>query len=577
MLELTVDRGVARSIMNEVVRQCCGGGGGNDDEDEIIMKKKEKSASKYHIVRMMVSLGDDNRRRMELVADADVDRKAAEKNWEGGSIFSISLALPGDEHNVVEDDGDDEDVDENGNPIHDKKHGNSVPPSNRHHRPLLEQLVAAHEMALATQREKASSTDGNAGELLDIFCDMSILPAPELCGEESDDQGMRTVRRVKRGRDRMHLSSTATTGSTTTSRKNNNDNSKFGSTSSASKASAAMPLSSSSVLPSNKGKPTTAAAFFGSQQATSATKKKDSSSSKSSTNTMPERNTTNIDDESITTTFVNESPTQKENKANKSLKVKNGISSSAASIPPPASTKHKGNADDFLGDVDEDDDFLEAEMARKARVAKEAQADDDDEDKGVKRSRAAIGGGVGGGGKKKAVAAPTKDNGETERQEGKNNDYDDDDNDDEMVVEYDDVIKVKKVKKNAQAGSMDAFAKKKDNGGDTGANANVTAGTSKKRRKKMVEQTTIDKNGYMCTETVTVWEDVEDEEEIKESGKPKAMATASTGSARNNGKCPSSSSASSSKNNTTKSGSAGGSKGGPKKQAGLMGFFAKKK
>ena len=139
---------------------------------------------------------------------------------------------------------------------------------------------------------------------------------------------------------------------------------------------------------------------------------------------------------------------------------------------------------------------------------------------------------------------------------------------------------VKKVKKNAQAGSMDAFAKKKENGGDNGSNANdATGGMSKKRRKKMVEQTTIDKNGYMCTETVTVWEDVEDEEEIMESGKSTAVAAPSTVSARMNGKGPShsSSSASSSKHNTAKSGSAGGSKGGPKKQAGLMGFFAKKK
>jgi hypothetical protein len=338
MLELTVDRGVARSIMNEVVRQCCGsdgGGGGNDDDDERMvdemMMMKKKNTSKYHIVRMMVSLGhDDNRRRrMELVADANVGRTAAEQKWEGGSIFSISLALPGDDDNdnIVEENGDndeeDDDVDENGNPINGKKHhGNSVP-SGTHHHPILEQLVAAHELALATQREKASSIDGNAGELLDIFCDLSILPAPELCGEESNDQGIRMVRRVTRGRDRMHLSSTTgTTGSTTTSRKNNNDNSKFGSANTASKASATMPSSSSLILPSKKGKPTTAAAFFGSHQATSTTKKKDNSSgSKGSVNTKPERNATINDDES-NTMFVNESPSQKENKANKSLKVK---------------------------------------------------------------------------------------------------------------------------------------------------------------------------------------------------------------------------------------------------------------
>ncbi|KAL7430365.1 hypothetical protein ACHAXH_003126 [Discostella pseudostelligera] len=347
MLELTVTRCVARSLMNEVVRQCCGNNG-NDENcgDEMV---DEKRRNKYHVVRMRVSMDENNRRRMELVADSsDGDGKAKEVEGGGGgsSIFSISLTMPEDEednavNNEDDDDGvidDEEDVDENGNPIHGKK-SIRTPASSSNHPLLLEQLVAAHEMALATQRDRAVSENGNGvGELLDIFCDMSILPSPELCGEEENDQGRRMVRRVKRGRDRMHLSSAPTT----TGSYGKSGNSKVGS--STSKVSAAMPAissSSSSSVPSKKGKPTTAAAFFGSH---TTTKKKESNSSsnsnKGNSNAKTERNSkTNTDDDVV----VMESPTEKENKANKSKKgVKAGVasassSSSAASetAPPP--------------------------------------------------------------------------------------------------------------------------------------------------------------------------------------------------------------------------------------------------
>jgi len=212
--------------MDEVVRQCCGGNNGIDgesDDDEMVDVKRR---NKYHVVRMRVSMDENNCRRVELVADSDGDGKVKGEGGGGGgsSIFSISLAMPEDavDNDDDNDDGvddDEEDVDENGNPIHGKKDNHS-PASlkNNHHPVLLEQLVAAHELALATQRDWAVSDNGNGGvgELLDIFCDLSILPAPELCGEEENDQGIRMVRRVKRGRDRMHLSSTSTTTTTTT-------------------------------------------------------------------------------------------------------------------------------------------------------------------------------------------------------------------------------------------------------------------------------------------------------------------------------------------------------------------------
>ena len=90
--------------------------------------------------------------------------------------------------------------------------------------------------------------------------------------------------------------------------------------------------------------------------------------------------------------------------------------------------------------------------------------------------------------------------------------------DDDEEMEYDDFIEVsdkkKKKKKKASVvkeGAMDAFAKKKDpsNGSSGGG------GNAKKRRKKMVEKTTVDDNGYMCTETVEVWEDVEDDDNME--------------------------------------------------------------
>ena len=166
MLELTVTRCVARSLMNEVVRQCCGGNNGidgeNDDDEMVDVKRRNK----YHVVRMRVSMDENNCRRVELVADSDGDGKVKGEGGIGGggsSIFSISLAMPEDavDNDDDNDDGvddDEEDVDENGNPIHGKK-DNHTPASlkNNHHPVLLEQLVAAGGKAAERHTGKAAA------------------------------------------------------------------------------------------------------------------------------------------------------------------------------------------------------------------------------------------------------------------------------------------------------------------------------------------------------------------------------------------------------------------------------------
>lgn len=124
--------------------------------------------------------------------------------------------------------------------------------------------------------------------------------------------------------------------------------------------------------------------------------------------------------------------------------------------------KKVGNADDFVGDEDEDEDFLESERERKRRNdARE----------------------------KKTKARATK---KTK----------------EPVEEEDDDEPVDKVH-----GAMDAFAQHQEK--------KPQAVSKNKRRKRLVEKTTMDANGYIHTETQAVWEDVDDEEE-EESAPAKA-------------------------------------------------------
>jgi hypothetical protein len=142
-----------------------------------------------------------------------------------------------------------------------------------------------------------------------------------------------------------------------------------------------------------------------------------------------------------------------------------------------------GNADDFIGDVEEDDDFLKEEEERKKRNAK-VQA-----------------------GNRKA---------DEERQRSKSNTMQRriPQGDDDMDVDGDEREKV--------TGAMDAFASKK-----VEPKRDEQEQKGRKRRKQVLEEKTfVDDNGFFRTETVAVWKDVE--EEI-------AQATNSESSKKKNG------------------------------------------
>ena len=117
--------------------------------------------------------------------------------------------------------------------------------------------------------------------------------------------------------------------------------------------------------------------------------------------------------------------------------------------------KKVGNADDFVGDEDEDDDFIQEEEDRKRRNAARE-----------KKQRAK---------KKTQKEVP------------------------EQEEEDDEPVKVH--------GAMDAFTQHQEKKPSTHKN---------KRRKRLVEKTTMDASGYIHTETQAVWEDVEDDEEEPE-------------------------------------------------------------
>ena len=156
--------------------------------------------------------------------------------------------------------------------------------------------------------------------------------------------------------------------------------------------------------------------------------------------------------------------------------------------------------------------------------------------------------------KKKKVIEEEEDD-EDEAMEDAKDDISDDE------IKYDDVIDVSgksgKKKPVMSKGALNAYTAKK---APSSAAAAAPGGSgSKKRRKRLVEQTTTDENGFFKTEYVTVWEEVEDEGEGASSAEnPGAAKGGATGKVA-----------------PAKKGVKAGGKG--KKQAGLMGFFAKKK
>ena len=180
-----------------------------------------------------------------------------------------------------------------------------------------------------------------------------------------------------------------------------------------------------------------------------------------------------------------------------------------------------GNADDFVGDVDEDEDDEREESIRKAK--REALEREKEEEKRLKRSEAAKARKK----KKQAKAIELEDNNE----------------ENEMPQ---------------ISGAIDNFVSNKV----PTQSSNNASGVRKKKR-KMVEKTTMDSSGYIHTEMVTEWVDVSDNEEVQKSkqlslsaGKSKLAAASGKSKAKPSG----------AKRN-----------GKPLKQMGLMGFFAKKK
>lgn len=526
-----MNRLIAREILNDVVVGRCtsddNGGGGE---------------KKYQVTRMVATKMDGSDRTcVQLVVDGGDE----------GVVFSIAPLPPPDGDSTATNDVDEDDVDEDGNPIIGRGNTNSTSNNNNNNnsgdkdkiKEAISIVSSAHEKALSIQRDKL--LEGDDAELFTLFAEGAGASVMTM-GDADDDDGKpfcnadiggcihpayelfqdasnRIVRRVKRGRDASSMTVFSSKGA------NNGGwgggggggggggRSRFnGSGGEGNKSTIGGSTSSKmgSGAKSSKGKPTTAAAFFGSTSSGSGSKKKEAKKSAAA--------------------------------ADKKVSEKKQDDNSE-----PKSTE--GNADDFLGDMDEDEDDIQAEKERKARVAKEARktARAQMNDEGVKKRNV-----DGGGATRRSCVDPEK------RKRAENDGNDDGDNEggkggDASDEEVDDDVKAKKT------GAMDEFAKKTES---KAINSNGNGGATK-RRKKLIEQTVEDENGYLRTETVTVWEEIADGEAVVEKPKVKPAVKSSGSSAKSGG------------GGGANKGSGKGGKGvaaGGKKQAGLMGFFKKK-
>ena len=221
-------------------------------------------------------------------------------------------------------------------------------------------------------------------------------------------------------------------------------------------AAAAMPALTSRMSSKPARKATTAANFFGTKTKDSnksaaaakkppaaAAKKPAAATKKSKAATRESVEPMDVDNDEGTT---NNSSSRGEEKENSINKTKSAV----------------GNVDDFVGDVDsEDEEFQQSEKERKRR--NEARE---------KKQR------------KKKEQQPVQQ---------------DDEEEEESPVKV--------------HGAMDAFAQHVEKKPEQEPRKT-------KRRKRLVEKTTVDANGYMHTETQAVWEDVEEEEEPAVASKP---------------------------------------------------------
>eukprot|EP00978_Attheya_sp_CCMP212_P025344 scaffold81381_cov57-Attheya_sp.AAC.1 len=182
-------------------------------------------------------------------------------------------------------------------------------------------------------------------------------------------------------------------------------------------------------------------------------------------------------------------------------------------------SKAVGNADDFVGDEDEDEDFEREDVERRKRNEKEA------------RMRV----------REEATRKRTK---VIQRKSTKQVDEDADDQD--STFEQSSTSSTVAV-----VGAMDSFTTQKTSQPNVPAKKNTSSAPSKKKRKKLTEETFADDQGYLQTKTVTIWEDVPSDEEPEKP--PLRHSTVEKSKPASNG---------------------------PKKQmkqVGLMGFFGKKK
>jgi hypothetical protein len=582
MIELSTNRSVARSILDELASRCGGGGVGGST-----------GGCDYRIIRMMASSpsrgmggdatvggkeeGSDNARCMVLSTGIGGGKGGGDGGV--GTVFMISHVSPpvGNEYD-----------DECGNSVRGRYRDNDANVTS-----------AAHERALSMQRDMLSSTTST---IRDVFVDPSILPAPELCGDGDASRGT-LWHQAGGGRGICPISAAS---------------SRTSSSSSSSSSSAAAIAGGGSKI-SVGGRPTTAAAFFGASSQgvggvggkRAANKARASDSVKIITTTMTTEKENDANDSRRRDDEQAPLPSLPTSTSNDGRVSSSSFLKTTMAMVTASKTKTMkngtGNADDFAGDVDEDDDFIKDETARRARLAKEARRSKINDD-GVKSD---TGGGVSGGQRRK-VAPEKRRNGRAKMEKMKDADLGDDEemmasndargggggdeNGERGVTEYDDVIEAKTEEKKMKApppvdaGAMDVFAKKTVQLAEYDASTSTTTlsvraggsrgeGGSKKRRKKLVERTTIDNNGYMCTETLTVWEDVEEEEDgimdmelaartnvvagSAKGGPDKSMGAASKMMMTGENRC------------ITSCGKVGVGK--QKKQAGLMGFFGKKK
>ena len=208
----------------------------------------------------------------------------------------------------------------------------------------------------------------------------------------------------------------------------------------------------------------------------------------------------------------NPKPKAVEKKKSSTTKKSSTVRAQAKESEPPPHKK-KGNADDFVGDMDEDEEFVKEDEKRKTRNAKKEKKVNNDR-KIKENSR-----------QKQERRKPLP------RQEGE---------EDVDMDPVDDDIKVVQ-------GAMDDFASKTTVKRD---NANEDQKGRKRRKQVLEEKTFVDENGFFRTETVSVWKEIEDDEDEESSAK---LLSSSAAAAK-------------AKPKSTKN----------MKQQGLMGFFAKK-